>query len=200
MIVFRHADPRFPFLWATNDQPAARWHADGEGPVHYFSTTPDAAWAEFLRHEGITDPADLDGVDRSLWAVELAAPPPLRPRLPRATLTGGEDTYPACRLEARRLRDRGAPGLTAPSAAVDPASGSGWRADRAGLLAARRRAESVIVLFGRRPDLVGWAACHEGRPRPDLLPRVRHLGASPSASVGAGTVVNAGGDAGAGGG
>jgi hypothetical protein len=33
----------------------------------------------------------------------------------------------------------------------------------------------VIALFGRRPDLVGWAAAAEGRPRGDLLPRVRHF-------------------------
>jgi hypothetical protein len=40
---------------------------------------------------------------------------------------------------------------------------------------APKRGERVFVLFGLRPDLVGWAACHEGRPRDDLLPRVRHL-------------------------
>ncbi|HWH37342.1 MAG TPA: RES family NAD+ phosphorylase [Candidatus Limnocylindrales bacterium] len=174
MIVFRHTDPRFPFLWESENQPPARWHGKGEGPTHYFSTTADAAWAELLRHEEITDPADLAGIDRSLWAVELPAAPPRRPRLDALTLTGGPETYPACRVEARRLREAGAPGLIAPSAAVHPATGSGWRADR-GLRPGRRRPESVIVLFGRRPDLVGWAACHEGRPRPDLLPRVRHL-------------------------
>ena len=53
MILFRHADPRFPFLWETADQPGARWHGDREGPAHYFADTPDGAWAEFLRLEEI---------------------------------------------------------------------------------------------------------------------------------------------------
>jgi hypothetical protein len=175
--VFRHADPRFPFLWESRDQPAARWHGPGEGPAHYFSTTADAAWAELLRHEEITDPDDLAGIRRSMWAVELANLPDAWPRLGRATLTGGPETYPACRAAARRLRDAGADGFSAPSAAVEPSSGSGWRTDR-GLRRGRRRAERVVVLFGRRPDLVGWAACAEGAPRADLLPRVRPLSAS----------------------
>ena len=76
MIGFRHADIRLPFLWEGPDQPPGRWHGEGEGPVHYFADTPDGAWAEFLRHEGITDPDDLDTVRRALWAVELGAPPP----------------------------------------------------------------------------------------------------------------------------
>ena len=175
MIVFRHADPRFPFLWESSDQPPARWHDDGEGPVHYFSTTPDAAWAEFLRHEEISEPADLAGVSRALWAVEVPAPPRARPRLGSAELTGDPPSYEACRTEARRLQAQGAEGLIAPSAAVREETGSGFRT-AGGLRRARRRRESVVVLFGRRTDLVGWAACAEGRPREDLLPRVRHFG------------------------
>lgn len=174
MIVFRHADPRFPFLWESATQAPARWHGPGEGPVHYFAETPDGAWAEFLRHEGITDPADLAGVARSIWSIELLRPPRVRPRLNRPTLTGGRSTYDACQREARRMRARGSRGLVAPSAALQPTSSSGFRTDR-GLKAGPRRAERVFVLFGLRPDLVGWAACHEGRPRGDLLPRVRPL-------------------------
>ncbi|HVM30576.1 MAG TPA: RES domain-containing protein [Candidatus Limnocylindrales bacterium] len=175
MIVFRHADPRFPFLWESSEQPPARWHGPGEGPTHYFSSTVDAAWAEFLRHEEITDPADLAGIERALWAVELADPPAERARLERRTMTGGPDTYEACRREAGRLREHGAAGFMAPSAAVDPATGSGLRTD-GGLRPARRRSEWVFVLFGPRPDLIGWAACATGAPRPDLLRRVRPLG------------------------
>jgi hypothetical protein len=175
MIVFRHADPRFPFLWESAEQPPARWHGAGEGPAHYFSSTADAAWAEFLRHEEITDPVELEGVSRSVWAIELAEPPAERARLDRATMTGAPETYDACRAEARRLRGQGATGFRAPSAAVDPGTGSGLRTDR-GLRPARRRPETVIVLFGRRPDLVGWAACAVGAPRADLLARVRPIG------------------------
>jgi hypothetical protein len=34
----------------------------------------------------------------------------------------------------------------------------------------------VIVLFGARPDLVGWEAVYEGRPSDELVSRVRHFG------------------------
>jgi hypothetical protein len=173
-MVFRHADPRFPFLWETAGQPAARWHESGEGPVHYFSETPDGAWAEFLRHEEIVDPADLAGIDRSLWSIELAHAPRSRPRLEVATLTGGTSTYPACQREAHRIRSLGGRGLAAPSAAIESPSSSGFRAD-GGLQRGPFRVERVFVLFGPRPDLVGWAACQVGRPRADLLPRVRPL-------------------------
>jgi hypothetical protein len=174
MIVYRHADARFPFLWESAAQPPARWHAKGDGPVQYFSSSPDAAWAEFLRHEEINDPVDLATVSRSLWAVELPDERLEAPDLPDTTLGGGTATYPACRAEASRLRARGAKGLVAPSAAIDRRTGSGYRTD-AGLRPGPRRAESVIVLFGPRPDLVGWAACFEGRPRPELIGRVRQL-------------------------
>lgn len=174
MIVFRHVDRRRPFLWETADQPAGRWHAAGEGPVHYLAETPDAAWAEFIRHEEITDPADLDGVSRSMWALDLPDPPTTTPELSDGVLTGGVSTYASCRAEARRLRANGATGLAAPSAAVSAATGSGFRTED-GLRRGPRRRERVFVLFGPRPDLVGWAACADGRPRADLLVRVRHF-------------------------
>jgi hypothetical protein len=174
VIVFRHADPRFPFLWESAEQEPARWHGPGEGPVHYFAETPDGAWAEFLRHEGISDPADLPGIARSLWAIELRDSPRTRPRLASATLTGDMSTYDACQREARQIRARRGKGLVAPSAALDPASSSGFTT-KAGLRPGPRRTERVFVLFGPRPDLIGWSACQEGRPRDDLLSRVRHL-------------------------
>ena len=70
MIAFRHADPRFPFLWEDSSQPAGRWNTAGQ-LTHYFTDTPDGAWAEFLRHEEIFDPEDLLTVRRAPWAVGL---------------------------------------------------------------------------------------------------------------------------------
>ena len=90
----------------------------GEGPAHYFSDTPDGAWAEFLRHEEITEPEDLTGIRRALWAIDLGHEPPERPALPLAVSTGAPDTYGSCQSEARRLRAQGAAAMTAPSAAV----------------------------------------------------------------------------------
>jgi hypothetical protein len=175
VILYRHADPRFPFLWEDAHQPPGRWHGEGEGPAHYLADTPNGAWAEFLRHEGLTDEAELENVRRALWAVEvpddIAAP---APDLPVPTLTGGTGTYPACRAEARRLRSAGAAAMRAPSAALRPGGASGWTVD-AGLRRAAARDGAVIVLFGPRPDLVGWPATLAGRPPTTLLSQVRPL-------------------------
>lgn len=175
MIVFRHTDPRFPFLWETAGQPAGRWSAEGEGPVNTFADTPEGAWAELLRHEEITDPADVAEIRRSLWAVEVGELPRVRPRLPRVTMIGGPRSYPACRREAARLRERGAEGFTASSAALVAGGAHGWRV-AGGLHPGPRRDGRVLVLFGARPDLVGWEAAHEGRPSEELVSRVRPLG------------------------
>ncbi|MCZ2078646.1 MAG: RES domain-containing protein [Bryobacterales bacterium] len=178
MILYRHADPRFPFLWESPDQPAARWHDAGEGPAHYLADTADGAWAEFLRHEGITKEGELENVRRALWAVEV--PGQIRgsqPELSEEIVCGGLDTYEACRAEARRLRQRGIRELKAPSAALIRGGARGWTVD-GGLQPAAPRDGNVIVFFGARPDLTGWAATSAGRPRADLLGRVRHFGRS----------------------
>jgi hypothetical protein len=95
MIAFRQVDGRYPFLWESAAQPAGRWHGEGEGPAHYFADTPDAAWAEFLRHEEITDEADLRTIRRQMWAVEIGGAPNVGVYVPDATLSGGPSTY-AC--------------------------------------------------------------------------------------------------------
>ena len=128
MIAFRHTDPRYPFLWEQASQPAGRWNAEGE-LTHYFSDTPDGAWAEFLRQEEIVDPEDLATIRRALWAVDLGDEPAAPLELPRETLTGGRESWPACQQRAGVLRDRGKGGLTAPSAALRPGGAHGWRVD-----------------------------------------------------------------------
>ena len=105
MIVYRNADPRFPFLWENADQPAARWHGMGEGPVQYFADTPDGAWAEFVRHEGITQETELVNVRRSLWAIELPDDLPAEtPALPVRILKG--QSWPSTRTLPRRTCPR----------------------------------------------------------------------------------------------
>ncbi len=174
MILFRHVDPRYPFLWETRDQPAARWHQTGDGPVHYLSDTPDGAWAEFLRHEEITDLEDLAGVQRSMWAVEVPDVPVRRSGLPFQVVTGGSETYPRCRRYASRLRAEGESGFSVEGAALERDAAQGWTVDN-GLQPGPARTGRVIVLFGVRPDLVGWPAAALGRPPPYLLDRVRYL-------------------------
>lgn len=174
MIGFRQCDWRWPFLWESALQPPARWHGPGEGPVHYFADTPDGAWAEFVRREEITDPADLATVRRSLWAVEIPEPPTVQPELPFETATGPPSTYEDCRREARRLRDGGESGLLAPSAALRAGEARGRRVDR-GLRPGPARDGRIVVLFGARPDLVGWLAAEQARPSARILARVRPL-------------------------
>jgi RES domain len=177
MILFRHADPRFPFLWETADQPPGRWHGPQEGPVHYLADTPDGAWAEFLRHEGITSEAELVNVRRAIWAVEVpenGGPQPEVPALSQETMTGGLETYKDCQDEARRLRGAGATALHSPSAALLGGEARGWRVE-SGLQPGPPRDGAVFALFGPRPELVGWRAVFSGRPRPDILKCVRHL-------------------------
>ena len=174
MIAFRHADPRFPFLWESHDQPPARWHAAGEGPVQYLCDTPDGAWAEFLRHEEITDPADLPTIRRAMWAIELPHEPATSPELPAATLRGGPTTYAACQAEAHRVRALGHRRLETPSSALRRAGARG-QGVQGGLVAGPARDGRVIVLFGPRPDLVGWLASAAAHPDERHLTLVRHF-------------------------
>jgi RES domain len=174
VIAYRHNDRRFAFLWEDDTQPAARWHGEGEGPAHYFADTPAGAWAEFLRHEEIDDPADLPGISRAMWAVEIGDAPTTRPRLSPEVQTSGVDSYASCQAEARRLRKRGSTGLVAQSAALQPGAASGWRVEQ-GLQPSEPVDGRVIILFGPRPDLVGWLITDDGHPPSNLLPGVRQF-------------------------
>lgn len=174
MIGFRNSDPRWPFLRSDATQPAARWHAMGDGPAHYFADTAVGAWAEFLRHEEIRDAGDLAGVQRSLWAVEIPESGYGTPALDDAVLRGGRTTYPACRAEAKRLRDAGYRGARALSAALLPGAASGWSCVPNEVPAARRDGY-VYVLFGPPGGLVGWPVVEAGQPPARSLPLVNHF-------------------------
>ena len=176
MILFRHCDRRFPFLWESSAQPGARWHADGEGPAQYFSDTPSGAWAEFLRHEGVRDEKDLEGIRRALWAVEvpIEALEVREPALDAEALRGGPETYPRCQAEARRLRTAGAEALRAASAALKAGGAAGWVVD-GGEGEGAPRDGFVLALFAHHFDCVGWPAVETGAPPARVLGRVRHF-------------------------
>jgi hypothetical protein len=176
LILFRHCDRRFPFLWEATNQPAARWHAEGEGPVQYFADTPTGAWAEFLRHEGITDEADLEGVERALWAIEVPTHVFVtrEPSLEPSVLRGGLDSYQACQKEARRLRAAGAEAIRAPSAALETGGAGGFFVD-GGEREARPMDGAVYVVFGRQSACIGWPVVEAGAAPSRSLSRVLHL-------------------------
>jgi hypothetical protein len=161
-------------LWESSDQPPARWHAQGDGPVQYFADSPAGAWAEFLRHEEITDVEDLAGVERAIWAVEIGDPPSERPALPDDVLRGGRSSYSECQAAAQQMQSQGSVGLIAISAALAAEEAAGWHVDE-GPRRADPQDPSVIVLFGRRPDLEGWPVVLDGRPESSLLTHIRHF-------------------------
>jgi len=174
MIGFRQVDARYPFLWESRAQPAGRWHGAGEGPAHYLADTPDGAWAEFLRHEEITDPADLGTIRRQMWVVEFPDGPLERVGVPHAVATGDPDTYLRCQAEARKLRARGVERLVAPSAAL---VAGGARTYAVGASGSRMTSRDgvVFVLYGPPDLLTGRLAADAARPAADLLERVHHF-------------------------
>ena len=176
MILYRHCDRRFPFLWESSAQAGARWHADSEGPVQYFADTPSGAWAEFLRHEGLRDERDLEGVRRALWAVEVPveALDVREPALDAAVVRGGPEAYKHCQAEARRLRTAGAEALRAASAALKAGGAAGWIVDGGEREGAARNG-LVLALFARRSECVGWPVVEAGAPSARVLGRVRHF-------------------------
>ena len=174
-IGYRHGDPRHPFLWEDPAQPPARWHGAGEGPAHYLADTPDGAWAEYLRHEGIVAAEDLDGVTRTLWAVKVddndvdaATPIDLPADLSIAA-------YPACQEAARRARAAGAIAIVTGSAALLPGHAAGLVVDGGIHPGMPPTDGQVWVLFGPRPDLRGWRCVERGAPGESLLGAVRLL-------------------------
>jgi RES domain len=175
---FRNADARFPFLRDDVEQRAARWHSDGDGPVQYLADTPDGAWAEFLRHEGIVDETDLAGINRDLWAVEVELDDELigDPQLPLEALRGDRSTYETCQHEAARLRSLGVTGLIVPTAGLrDDAAGGQGCVDGSLQERASRRDGRTMVLFGVRPTRLGWRCCHRGRPDARVIDLVRRI-------------------------
>ncbi len=177
-IWFRHGDPRYPFLWETGPQPAARWHGANDGPVTYFADTPDGAWAEFLRHEDITDPEELQHVQRRLWAVDVPddiVATAVRADIPPEVARGGLSSYSACQAYAAKLRRHGARALIATTAALDDGAARGeWVHN--GLKEASPRDGRVLALFGDDwEEVVGWAAVNVGAPTQRQLTLVRHF-------------------------
>lgn len=180
--LWRNTPPGLPFLWESDNLYPARWHATGEGPAQYLADTPAGAWAELVRHEEIVDPADVAGLARDLWAVEVPDGDIEQAAAmsgPDDVLLGGPGSYPACQQLAAEARAQGARALTAPSAALVEGAAAGWRVD-GGLVRDAPANGRVVVLYGRRPGLVGQRAVAAGHPPPELVNDVRPLHARAS--------------------
>ena len=181
---FRVCDRRHPFLWHGPGQESGRWNRAGDEPVHYLASTPTVAWAEWIRHQEIHEPADLEGVAAALWAVLIPShwsTQDLQPvELPMPVVLGTSSEAAAARLDlVEQLRATGAQGLLAPSAALHHSE--------AALPCVRVRhaieqpdtlplPAQVILLWCTAEQLPGWCCVPEGRPGAELLPLVRREG------------------------
>lgn len=181
---FRVCDRRYPFLWHTAGKQPGRWNRAGDQPVHYLATTPTVAWAEWIRHQEIVDPADLQGVAAALWAVQIPAHwsdqdlPAVQISMELVLGATPEDENARLAL-VDQLREQGVQGVLAPSAALQ---GS----DRAlPCIRVRDGTEhgdalpipaAVVLLWCAAEQLPGWCCVPEGRPGPELLPLVRREG------------------------
>lgn len=58
---------------AIPSQESGRWHRQGEGYAQYFSLSPAGAWAEYLRHQSITDASRALEQRRDLWVAHVTA-------------------------------------------------------------------------------------------------------------------------------
>lgn len=173
MIVYRNAHPKYPFLWETADQQAARYNHENDGPAQYFADTSDGAWAEFVRHAEITDPDELSDVKRSLWCVDIPDDKPPPSSLPLHVATGDLTSYPACQSYARSLRDVGQKRIHERSAALVPGGARGMRVNK-GLKDGPAREGIIIVLFEYLPNCTGWLVTN-GPPPPHVLAVTKHF-------------------------
>ena len=152
--------------------------------MHYLANTPTVAWAEWIRHQEIEDPADLEGVAAALWAVLIPAHWGDRDlhvvEMPLELVLGTTPEAESVRLAlVDQLKDQGAQGLLAPTAAlhrsheVSPCVrviGGEGHPDELPVAA------NVILLWCNADQLPGWCCVPEGRPDPELLPLVRREG------------------------
>lgn len=173
-IHFRYSSYDVP-LWVRSNTTDERWHSVGDGSTQYLSATADGAWAELIRSENLRSEADLRLVAMPLWQLQIDQAQVADYHDFETAEQAGfdpkalvDDDQRACRAEGRRLREAGFAGVLYPSAALP--------------------GEQNLALFGPR-ILLPWGAPRRlasgvpgmritvGAPPPDLLPRVRHVGA-----------------------
>lgn len=178
---FRVCDRRHPFLWSGAGQGSGRWNRSGDQPVHYLASTPTVAWAEWIRHQEITDPGDLAGVAAALWAVLIPQAWGFKEldsvALPLDQVLDSSPEAQDARLGlVEQLKKHGAQGLLAPTASLHhsdrvlPAVRVSNGTEQLEQLAMPAQ---VILLWCEARVLPGWCCVPEGRPGAELLPLVR---------------------------
>lgn len=165
LTLFRYCGDESPF-WAVPNSRPGRWNSAGEQPTQYWSSSPDAAWAELIRFEGLGTEADLDLVRMPIWACRFPAEGlvDLRNVAVRDTVGFSEadlvdDDWSACQRLGSVLRES-QEGVIAASAVLEGHA-------NVTIFGARR-----MIDWRERPVLASAVpACvmAVGRPRPGLI-------------------------------
>jgi hypothetical protein len=168
---FRYSNYDAP-LWVRENTDEGRWHRPGDGPTQYLALAPSGAWAELIRHEGLTTEEETAEVRTLLFIIRLTETGIADYRsFERAGLASFDpaalvdEDYSACQVEGARLRREGFGGVLAPSAALP------------GVL--------NLTLFGARypvrwdarprlPSAVPAATAARGAPPRGVVAQVRH--------------------------
>jgi len=171
LVAFRWTDYDVPF-WARENSLDGRWNYGGHDSTQYWSLTPEAAWAELIRHENLQSEDDLDLVRKPFWIARIPSlglvdlrQPDIRERHEVTEDDLIDDDWTVCQELAVSLRQGASRGVIAASAALP--------------------ADASVTLFGRR-RAIDWANSPAlastvpaarvaiGRPPEGLLPRVRY--------------------------
>ncbi len=180
MIVHRYSSYDTP-VWARENGQPGRWHARGDGPTQYMSTTTDGAWAELIRLEELRTEDEVTMVSVSMWAVAVDHQLIVDySTFARAEAAGFDpealvdEDYERCQREGARLRSLRYGGVLAPSAALP------------GALNLTLFGPRTASTWGRPPLLVSSLPATiiaKGAPPPGLLSLVRRIGAPHAALV-----------------
>jgi len=174
-VAFRWSDYDVP-LWTRPNTSPSRWNRAQQDATQYLCLSPEGAWAELIRTEGLRTVQELELISKPMWILHV------RERnladystFEKAKAAGFapqalvDEDCERCQAEGRRLRELGFRGVLAPSAALPGAIN--------------------LTLFGRRLT-VPWEYSEErlmasfvrakrlavGHPPSELLPLVRHRG------------------------
>lgn len=176
IVAFRWSSYDVPF-WARPNTRSGRWNRLGDEPTQYWSLSPEAAWAELIRHENLRTEDELDLVRMAFWVCRIPTMRIIDLRLPaeREKHDASEDSLIAddwteCQDLGAVLRPVYA-GVIAPCAALPSKP-------NVTLFGARR-----AIAFDARPALASAVPATKaaiGRPPEGLLDQVRRLAGPPA--------------------
>lgn len=176
-------------MWSRPNDADGRWHRANPGTyVQYWSYSPETAWAEMLRRQGIRTSADVLEMRSRVWASQIVFTA-IADLTDRAWLKWLDVTDPAelidddwsvCHEVAATLLQCGASGLVAPSAALP---------DNLNLVLFKRMVRGDWIETARGPAIglrfpeivLPTRLVARGHPDPELVQRVRYASTLPSA-------------------